>query len=187
MTVCAAAYCLRGSVLAALPYMHVIAFVTFVPISSLGFRALAPCDCFEYVDGSPRTCFLRTNYEVECRSAEIMSAPFEVVMPALVAIFIYGAGVPAVFGALLWACRDAISGRSMPTELSRSLAFLHGGLKSHVRWWELFVTLRKLTLTGVLALIKPGSLSQLYLGMRRGLEPSRASSLHTWRSRDYTG
>ncbi|KOO29834.1 polymorphic outer membrane protein [Chrysochromulina tobinii] len=60
---------------------------------------------------------------------------------------------------------DAVIGRSKPTELSRALAFLYEGLNPHVSWWVLFVLARQLVLTGFLALIEPGTLMQLYLGL----------------------
>ena len=49
----------------ALPFVLVWTFLLFPPISSFGFRALAPCDCFPYVDGG-QACFLHDAYAVEC-------------------------------------------------------------------------------------------------------------------------
>jgi hypothetical protein len=165
VTMFAAARCCRGTAIAALPYVLAATFLSFVPVSSLGFRALAPCDCFEYVNNSAPTCFLLSDFAVECDSESIMSAPWSVLLPAVLAVLMYGVSVPLIFAALLWSCSDAVIGRSKPTELSRALAFLYEGLNPHVSWWVLFVLARQLVLTGFLALIEPGTLMQLYLGL----------------------
>ena len=165
VTMFAAARCCRGTAIAALPYVLAATFLSFVPVSSLGFRALAPCDCFEYVNNSAPTCFLLSDLAVECDSESIMSAPWSVLLPAGLAVLMYGVSVPLIFAALLWSCSDAVIGRSKPTELSRALAFLYEGLNPHVSWWVLFVLARQLVLTGFLALIEPGTLVQLYLGL----------------------
>ena len=41
-------------------------------ISSHGFRALAPCDCFKQVSGA-ELCLLRLDYSVECTSSPLTS------------------------------------------------------------------------------------------------------------------
>ena len=50
---------------AALPSVIGWTFLLFPAISSRGFRALAPCDCFGY-DTREEICFLREDFEVEC-------------------------------------------------------------------------------------------------------------------------
>ena len=49
--------------------------------------------------------------------------------------------------------------------LSRGLSVLTHEYRPNVFWWELVEVARKLTLTGFLALFKPGTLLQLYLGV----------------------
>ena len=52
----------------ALPFVLYWTFFMFPPISSVGFRALAPCDCFGTAsdDAGAPACFLRLDVEIEC-------------------------------------------------------------------------------------------------------------------------
>ena len=83
---------------------------------------------------------------------------------SLVAVLVYGAGVPLLYAALLWTCRDAIV-LSRPTPLSASLAFLHSALQPSALWWPLVDASRALLLTGFLALYSPGAITQLLFGL----------------------
>ena len=71
--------CRGRSPLAALPTVLMICFFCFPFVSSRGFRALAPCDCFDYVDGT-RVCFLRTAYSIRCEPNDHgdYTAPFAI-------------------------------------------------------------------------------------------------------------
>ncbi len=64
---------------------------------------------------------------------------------------------------LLW-CREAIT-TGNATPLSRALLFLHRELRPSCWYWPLVEAVRSLVLTGFLALVRPGSLSQLLLGL----------------------
>ena len=136
--------------LVVLPYVLGWIFLLLPSISSLGFRALAPCECFEYVDGG-RACFLREDYEVECESGGVMGAPPRVLAAAWTAVGVWAIGVPLLLGAFVWSGQLA-SGDT-------------GGYRPQLQWWGGVVVLQKLTLCGFLALFRPGTRSQLLVAV----------------------
>ena len=141
---------------AALPFVLGWTFLLFPAISSRGFRALAPCDCFGFLSSSP-FCFLREDFEVECtgRLFGRSSAPPSVLAPAWAAVALWGAGVPLLYAALL--CHtDALRG---------SLGLLLGGYRSGARAWDLVVVSEKLVLVGFLSLLEPGEWTQIFVAV----------------------
>ena len=153
----AISWCRGRSLLPALPFVLRFTYVVFPIISSKGFQALAECDTFEYIDGS-KLSLLPSDWHVEC--------PIDggLVAVAWLAVLLYGAGVPLAYAALLWRCRDAIV-NGKPDALSRALAFLHSSLNPSALWWPLVEAARALILTGFLALLMPGSITQLLFGL----------------------
>ena len=166
---------LQGSVFPALPFILYWTYLLFPVISSSGFRALAPCDCFELADGSSE-CFLREDYEVKCDRVSSAShveffqlapenrPPMEVINAARMAVLVWGICVPLFFFGLLIAahrerCFCSIEGRA----LKRYITLLTGGYRPGVIWWELVVVCQKLLLVGFAALYRPGTVSQLAL------------------------
>ena len=149
-----------------LPFALITSFLCFPFVASRGFRALAPCDCFSYVDGGA-ACFLHDAYSVRCvrQASGAYSAPDDVITSAWLAIFVYAVLVPALYASLLFICRRSLSGMESATELSRALVFLTKDYRPDRFFWELVEVARKITITGFLALIDPGSLLQLYLAV----------------------
>ena len=80
------------------------------------------------------------------------------------AIAFFGIGVPLLYAGLLFSCRDAIR-REASTPLSNTLAFLHASFYPWALGWPLVEAARALLLTGFLALVAPGSIFQLLLGL----------------------
>ena len=79
-------------------------------------------------------------------------------------MLVYGLGVPSLYCALLARCRhDIQAGASTP--LSDALAFLHAAFEPRALWWPLVEALRAVLLTGFLALVSPGTVTQLFLGV----------------------
>ena len=151
----------------ALVWFLVISFLCFPFVASRGFRALAPCDCFEYVDGGA-ACFLRDAYSVTCvldTSTGTYSAPLNVRAAAWLAISIYAIAIPCAYAGLLFHARHSLLEQAPQTALSRRLHFLTKDYQPRVFYWELAEVMRKIVITGFLALVKPGSLLQLYLGV----------------------
>ena len=116
----------RGLLDAGLPMALVVAFLCFPFVASRGFRALAPCDCFGYTDGTPDVCFLRGAYEVRCTAGAdgAPAAPAGLRAAAWLAILLYAGAVPLGFAGLLFAARSALAGAAPATPLSRALRFL---------------------------------------------------------------
>lgn len=156
----------KKPLLSALPFVLVTAFLCFPFVASRGFRALAPCDCFSYTDGN-FSCFLHDAYSIECIADGSGSgmAPDDVRMAAWLAIFIYAVFVPSAYVSLLLVSWRSLSGHERPTNLSCALRFLTKDYKLEAFAWELVEVARKITITGFLALVKPGSLIQLFLGV----------------------
>lgn len=151
----------RKPMLSALPFVLYWSFLVFPSVSSRGFRALATCDCFSYVDGS-RVCFLREHLQEQCTETlpfggDRLWPRLEIVAAAWLAIAIYGVCVPALYAALLLLGRRAA--------LDDALAFLTKDYEPRTRWWELVEVGKKLLFTGFLALVDPGSLTQIYLAV----------------------
>ena len=167
------AVCRGTPILSTLPFALVASFLCFPYIASRGFRALAPCDCFDYVDadgatGNSTVCFLRDAYSVSCQVREGSGAytvSDDIKVSAWLAIIIYACVVPVIYCALLLVCRPSLRGVAPPTALSRAMLFLCKEYNRQTFWWELVEVARKLVLTGYLALVKPGTLLQLYLGL----------------------
>ena len=149
-----------------LPFALITSFLCYPFVASRGFRALAPCDCFSYVDGGA-ACFLHDAYSVTCvqQPSGVYTAPDDVRTSAWLAIFVYAVAVPVLYASLLFICRRSLSGAEPATELSRALVFLSKDYEPRTFAWELIEVARKITITGFLALIDPGSLLQLYLAV----------------------
>jgi hypothetical protein len=66
--------------------------------------------------------------------------------------------VPVFFFFVLWLNRKQlfVEGSDEPTaELEDEMGFLYGGYRKDLWWWECVELLRKLVLTGIIAIYKP--------------------------------
>jgi hypothetical protein len=145
----------------ALPFILGWTFLLYPSISSRGFRALAPCDCFSYIDGS-EICFMREDYAVECTGSlhAHRSTPSSVSAAAWTTIAIWAIGVPVLYVLVL------VFG------LVRNDARLHGllgvlidGYKPMAAAWEVMNVVEKLILIGFLSLVNPGKWSQIFFAV----------------------
>jgi len=151
-----AKFALRHPPTAALPFVLGWTFLLFPTISSRGFRALAPCDCFGYLgDDSGEICFLREDYAVECTGKGPLSAPPSVLAAAWTAIAIWAVGVPLLYVVLL----------AKEGTLSGSLGLLVGDYRAAASAWELVAIAQKLVLVGFLSLFDPGQWAQLFVAV----------------------
>ena len=116
----------------ALPYLLYILFFAFPLVSSRAFQAF---DCEGFDDG---TRFLRADYSLDCNDVEHR----RVVSLAWVAIALYPVCVPLLYLALLLSARKAIF-TEQPTDLSRSLSFLHQDYAPSMFWWEVIEISKK--------------------------------------------
>jgi len=154
----------------ALPFVLGWTFLVFPSISSFGFRSLAPCDCFRYALDGDEVCFLRADYEVECTGWLFgrPAAPPDVQTASWTAIVLWAIGVPLVYAALLYTSRSATIGSKQATiapRLRPALGTLVGDYRPNTSAWELVVVVEKLVLTGFLALLEPGTWTQLFVGV----------------------
>ena len=150
-------WCRHHSLLPMLPFVTRFTYVIFPIVSSKGFQAVAECDTFEFIDRSLLR-LLPSDLRVSCPIDNGLKAV------SWLAILLYGMGVPLAYALLLWRCRNAIL-NSKPDALSHALAFLHSSLLPSALWWPLIEAMRALLLTGFLALLTPGSITQLLFGL----------------------
>jgi len=141
---------------ASLPFIIWWTFLLFPSISSRGFRALAPCDCFPYADGG-EVCFSRVDYSIECSGSSVGGTPAPIFYAAWAAIAIWGVAIPLILYPALLCMRDA--------SVRMKLRVLTGDVKSRAIYWELVVVIEKLLLTGFLSLFQPGSWLQIFVAV----------------------
>ena len=123
---------LKAGLIRGLPSLMCLLFYAVPMVFSLAFRAL---DCEVFDDD---TRFLRVDYSLNCNDAEYV----RVVSLAWVAIVLYPVCVPLLYLTLLLSARKAIL-TEQPTDLSRSLSFLHHDYAPSMFWWELVETSKK--------------------------------------------
>ena len=123
---------LKAGLISALPYLLYLLFFAFPLVSSRAFQAF---ECEEFDDG---TRFLRVDYSLDCNDDE----HGRVVALAWVAIALYPIGIPLLYLALLLSARKAIL-TEQPTDLSRSLTFLHQDYEPSMFCWEIIEIFKK--------------------------------------------
>ena len=123
---------LKAGLIRGLPSLLCLLFYAFPMVFSRAFRAL---DCEEFDDD---TRYLRSDYSLDCNDAESR----RVFSLAWVAIVMFPICVPVLYLTLLLSARTAIL-TEHPTDLSRSLSFLHHDYAPSMFWWELVETSKK--------------------------------------------
>jgi len=101
-----------------------ITYLLFPMLSSRGFQALAECDCFdELPDGDgdgAKLCLMRTPYQnfIQCDDNDPTYTYYHTI--GVIEVVLYGIGVPALYGGLIFACRKEIKEQrgTAPTESS---------------------------------------------------------------------
>ena len=171
---------LKAGLLRALPYLLYLLFFAFPLVSSRAFQAF---DCEDFDDG---TRFLRADYSLACYGTE----HGRVVSLAWVAIALFPLGVPLLYLALLLSARKAIL-TEQPTELSRSLTFLHQDYAPSMFWWELVEIFKKVRwpsaapshTLNVCQLLQPSTVARFAVVPRRLLRahpPRLHNATHHW-------
>jgi hypothetical protein len=149
----------------------VLSFVFLPPISSIAFRALAPCECFDIDEPAPGTdetqvCFLSTDRSVICEAyGQVHHAPPPIFGAAVATVVLWAGVVPLAYAWLLFKARGPLTRKQPPTPLSAAMRFLSDGYEARAYWWELVELGRKLLLVGFMALVSPGSILQLFIGV----------------------
>jgi len=135
-----------------------ITYLTLPTISTATFGVF-PCDRFDTGDQ-----YLRNDYAISCLGA-YRSA---VVLYAIVILALFPIGVPSFYTILLWKNRKKIK---QPVEVRSkdqklvTKRFLFQDYKPKFWWFEIFETLRRLSLTGFLSIVNPGTDSQFAVGI----------------------
>jgi len=135
-----------------------LTYLTFPTVSST-VMAFFPCD---EMDNNNE--WLRADYSISClASSRIPMTAF-----ALVMVLVYPIGVPLLYFCILYKNRERI--KKPVDERAEDLsivgyAFLFESYKPAFWWFELAETFRRLSLTGILAVVKPGTETQLFSGI----------------------
>jgi hypothetical protein len=80
-------------------------------------------------------------------------------------IGIFPVGVPLMYWVLLYRMKDRLMGEDrINDEKLKGILFLWEPYKKEYWWWEVFETLRRLAMTGLLSTIDPGSFTQITAG-----------------------
>jgi len=136
-----------------------------LPVTSATIFSTFGCEDFD--DGSS---LLRTDYSVSCLDADY--AFFK--LYALIMVFVWPVGVPALFACILVLLRKALRNTATDEhgELERNndrridrYAFFYDVYKPNCWWWEIYESLRRVACTGVLVLFPLNSVMQLNLAM----------------------
>ena len=150
----------------------------FLPLSS---RALFGCfRCEDFDDGSE---LLQADYSLSCKDDRYTL----MVAYALVMLFIWPLGIPALFSVLLWRRREQLQvlgvakdrselGQPAATEAELLkirdddesldlIRLLFDAYRPEAWYWELVVTLRRLLITGAIVLLEKGSVVQYTAGL----------------------
>lgn len=142
-----------------------LSFLIYTPVTNKVFRALRPCDR-DFDDGG---AYMPEDYGISCES-EVYSS--NVLPIAWMCLLFYCVGIPLFYLLLLLSHKDDIlthnqmrfnekideaSLKQLEDKLG-AVSFLY--LSYTIWWWEIYESLRKLTLTGLVVFIAPGSADQ---------------------------
>jgi preprotein translocase subunit YajC len=134
-----------------------VAFLVVPSVTTTIFQ-IFPCD-----DLDDETSFLHADYSVDCDTTSHMSW---VAYGALM-LFVYPIGVLSLFTYLLVKNRKKLNQpdeERIKDQGLKRIIFLWEPYKPKYWWFEVFETARRLTMTGVLSAISPGSVVQLASG-----------------------
>jgi len=158
-------------------YITAFLLISYVilPRVSITIFSLFVCDTFE--DGTaPR---LRADYSIKCAGTQYNAAYWFSCMMVL----IYPIGLPTIYFLMLFSKRKQLNpkhfNRDMAADMEEEevleliekdkkldiIRFLFDMYHPETWWWEVFETIRRISLTGALMVFKEGSVLQLFLGV----------------------
>ena len=117
-----------------------LCYLTLPSVTTVVFSAFDCDDDF----GVPDVAFLRADYGTSCHSDVYR---FQIVPWAIACVVIYPVGMTAMYAIVLYLNRDAIQKGD-----ATDIAFLHYSYKPSMWFWEPVDLLRRVSLTGLLAL-----------------------------------
>jgi hypothetical protein len=162
---------------------EVVLALTFLILPSVSIKIFSTFACQEFDDGNS---FLKVDYNLDCNSAR--HTAFEVY--AWIMILVYPVGIPLGYFIMLFRVRkllkagqvekeneegrrrglleEALAKRKENEEKNptlRALSFLYDSYEPKYWWFEIFETLRKLSLTGLMVFLAPGTAGQVVISL----------------------
>ncbi|KAG5175014.1 hypothetical protein JKP88DRAFT_154267, partial [Tribonema minus] len=137
-----------------LQLLLVFTFIIFSGVSTVVFQTFA-CEEFEATGAS----FLRADYSISCRTPEHKAY----IAYAGFMIFVYPIGIPVLYG---WVLRRHRTHTAMlhpvpaSSPVTHASAFLRKAYHQRADYWECMECIRRISLTGSLVFIAPGTPSQ---------------------------
>jgi hypothetical protein len=132
-----------------------ITYLTLPTITTTVF-GMFPCD--EFDNNKSR---LRGDLSIDCKAGG--RGAWEAFGYLMVGI--YPVGVPLMYWVLLYRMKDRLMGEDrINDEKLRGILFLWEPYKKEYWWWEVFETVRRLAMTGLLSTVDPGSFTQITAG-----------------------
>jgi len=146
-----------------------ITYLTLPTITTTVF-GMFPCDDFDNGNYSR----LRSDLSIDCGAGG--RGAWQAYGYLMVGIF--PVGVPLMYWVLLYRMKDRLMGEDrINDEKLRGILFLWEPYKKEYWWWEVFETVRRLAMTGLLSTIDPGSFTQISSGL---MMASLYTVLLTW-------
>lgn len=136
-------------------------FMFYVVVSTTVLQAF-DCDEFEVTPGEASESFLRADYSLSCNSDQYKAVRGYAIAMAI----IYPAGIPALFALLLLINRKKVTAEDRLADPSiQKYQFLWGSYRRGAFLFEVFNTVYKLMMSGMLIYFKPGTASQAVVAM----------------------
>jgi len=136
-------------------------FAMYAVVSSKVFNTFV-CDTY----GDDATNYLVADQRIDCGSAEHNLYKWY----ARLMILIYPVGIPVLYLSLLMKHKDVLQlndddkTKMTNTEIKK-LAFLYDEYEPQYWWFEVYVCVQRMSLTGLLVFIKPGTVIQVLVGI----------------------
>ena len=168
-------------------------FLTFLILPSVSIKIFSTFGCRGFDDGN---WYLKVDYSINCDT----NTHFAYGAWAVIMTFVFPIGIPSMYWYLLFRKKHLLNGRQKEKEKTmseddalrealkereaneaehgtlKSLSFLYGNYEPKYWWFEVFETLRKLTLTGFLTIVRPGTGAQILFSLIMSMSAMRVYS-----------
>jgi hypothetical protein len=130
--------------------------LTYPPVSK---KTLEFFQCSEEIVS---VTYMQADYRLQCYDERWMSY-----LPIVIGcVLLYPLGIPLYFGSKLWLNRnEIISDDGEVSKFESRYAFFYSSYKDEAFMWDVVELVRKLLLTAVIILVKPGSDTQTIVGL----------------------
>ena len=129
--------------------------LAYPPVSK---KTLEFFQCSEEIVG---VSYMQVDYRLQCYDERWMSY-----LPVVIGcVLSYPLGIPLYLGVKLWLNRNEIVSDDEITKFESRYSFFYSSYKDEAFMWDVIELVRKLLLTAVIILVKPGSDSQTIVGL----------------------